>query len=78
MRFFCVSRECINTKLTQIGEQFCGLDVNTPLGGELPIKQEPPVLTFSAQLTAVTATSTGKMDSCPSVRSRLYSLSQLS
>ncbi len=70
---FCISRECINTKLTQIGEQFCGLDVNTPLGGELPIKQEPPVLTFSAQLTAVTATSTGRRDweSC------LSSLSQI-
>ena len=56
---FSFSLKCINTKLTQIGEDFCGLDVNTPLGGELPIRQQPPVLTFSAQLTAVTATSTG-------------------
>ena len=52
------SLKCINTKLTQIGEQFCGLDVNTPLGGELPITQTP-VLTFDSLLTAVTATSTG-------------------
>ena len=52
------SLKCINTKLTQIGEQFCGLDVNTPLGGELP-KTQTPVLTFDALLTAVTATSTG-------------------
>jgi hypothetical protein len=48
---------CINTKLTQIGEDFCGLDVNTPLGGELPVVQEP-VLTFDSHLTAVTATGT--------------------
>lgn len=52
------SLRCINTKLTQIGEQFCGLDVNTPLGGELPILQSP-VLTFDSVLTSVTATSTG-------------------
>lgn len=50
--FISPSLKCINTKLTQIGEQFCGLDVNTPLGGELPITQTP-VLTFSALLTAV-------------------------
>ena len=52
------SLRCINTKLTQIGEQFCGLDVNTPLGGELPINQTS-VLTFNSLLTSVTATSTG-------------------
>ena len=56
--FISPSLPCINTKLTQIGEQFCGLDVNTPLGGELPILQAP-VLTFSSVLTSVTATSTG-------------------
>jgi len=56
--FISPSLRCINTKLTQIGEQFCGLDVNTPLGGELPISAAP-VLTFPALLTAVTATSTG-------------------
>ena len=56
--FISPSIRCINTKLTQIGEQFCGLDVNTPLGGELPISQAP-VLTFPVLLTSVTATSTG-------------------
>ena len=34
------------------------MDVNTPLGGELPISQTP-VLTFDSLLTSVTATSTG-------------------
>ena len=55
--FISPSLSCINTKLTQIGEDFCGLDVNTPLGGELPVVQEP-VLTFDSHLTAITATST--------------------
>ena len=32
--FISPSLNCINTKLTQIGEDFCGLDVNTPLGGK--------------------------------------------
>jgi plexin A len=56
--FISPSLNCINTKLTQIGEDFCGLDVNTPLGGELPVVTEP-VLTFDNHLTGVTATSTG-------------------
>ena len=56
--FISPSLGCINTKLTQIGEDFCGLDVNTPLGGELPVVQAP-VLTFNSHLTSVTATSTG-------------------
>ena len=34
--------------------------MNTPLGGEEPVKQNP-VLKFSNQLTAVTATSTGDL-----------------
>ena len=41
-----------------IGEDFCGLDVNTPLGGEIPI-MSVPVLVFNTHLTAVAATSTG-------------------
>ncbi|KAJ1526202.1 hypothetical protein ONE63_009361 [Megalurothrips usitatus] len=45
-------------KLQTIGEDFCGLDVNTPLGGEFPVNAQP-VLTFSTHLTAVAATSTG-------------------
>ncbi|KAK1127259.1 hypothetical protein K0M31_003803 [Melipona bicolor] len=45
-------------KLQTIGEDFCGLDVNTPLGGEDPM-EGTPVLTFNTHLTAVAATSTG-------------------
>ena len=56
--FISPSLPCLKTKLTQIGEEFCGLDVNNPLGGELPVVAQP-VLTFKSHLTAVTATSTG-------------------
>lgn len=45
-------------KLQTIAEDFCGLDVNTPLGGELPVSAVP-VLLFNTRLTAVAATSTG-------------------
>jgi len=57
--FISPSLNCIDTKL-MIGEQFCGLDVNTPLGGELPITQTP-ALTYDTLLTTVTATSTGEI-----------------
>ncbi|KAK0075479.1 hypothetical protein PV325_006834, partial [Microctonus aethiopoides] len=45
-------------KLQTIAEDFCGLDVNTPLGGQEPMTAVP-VLTFTKLLTAVAATSTG-------------------
>lgn len=45
-------------KLSSIGEDFCGLDVNTPLGGEQAVLTSP-VLIFNTRLTAVVATSTG-------------------
>lgn len=45
-------------KLQTIGEDFCGLDVNTPLGGDSPVPAVP-VLLFNVRLTAVVATSTG-------------------
>jgi len=56
--FISPSTRCINTKLT-IGEEFCGLDVNNPLGGKLPVTATP-VVTFPTLLTAVTATSTSE------------------
>lgn len=40
-----------------ISEDFCGLDVNSPLGGEQPIAQLPVSL-FNTLLTAVAATRT--------------------
>ena len=41
-----------------IEEDFCGMDVNTPLGGEKPAVAIS-VLNFSVPLTAVAATSAG-------------------
>ncbi|XP_044257238.1 plexin A3 [Tribolium madens] len=56
--FISPSLQCVSTKLQTIGEDFCGLDVNTPLGGEQAISAVP-VLLFTTRLTAVAATSTG-------------------
>ncbi|XP_022901683.1 plexin-A2 [Onthophagus taurus] len=56
--FISPSHRCVSTKLQTIAEDFCGLDVNTPLGGEAPISAVP-VLVFNTRLTAVAATSTG-------------------
>ncbi|XP_044766008.1 plexin-A4 [Coccinella septempunctata] len=56
--FISPSLTCVSTKLQTIAEDFCGLDVNTPLGGEQPMSAIP-VLLFNTRLTAVAATSTG-------------------
>lgn len=56
--FISPSHACVATRLNTISEDFCGLDVNTPLGGEQPIEAVPALL-FETQLTAVAATSTG-------------------
>ncbi|SPP88949.1 plexin-A2 isoform X1 [Drosophila guanche] len=55
--FISPSMPCVLTKLQTIGEDFCGLDVNSPLGGENPITSVP-VAMFSARLTSVASTST--------------------
>ncbi|XP_026472464.1 plexin-A4 [Ctenocephalides felis] len=57
--FISPSLGCVLTKLQTIGEDFCGLDVNTPLGGEQPIAAVPVLLLPNTRLTAVAATSTG-------------------
>jgi plexin A len=42
----------------QINDDFCGMDVNTPLGGSMPI-EAAPVLSYNNELlTSVAATST--------------------
>ena len=59
LSFISPSIRCIETKLKQIGEDFCGLDLNSPLGGEMPITNTPVLEFKNSQLSAVTATSTG-------------------
>ncbi|XP_055388312.1 plexin-A4 [Condylostylus longicornis] len=55
--FISPNMNCVPTKLQTISEDFCGLDVNSPLGGEQPIAAIP-VATFNTHLTAVAATRT--------------------
>uniref|UniRef100_W4VRI5 Putative plexins functional semaphorin receptor n=1 Tax=Corethrella appendiculata TaxID=1370023 RepID=W4VRI5_9DIPT len=55
--YISVNMPCVPTKLQTISEDFCGLDVNSPLGGEQPILASPVAL-FNVQCTAVAATST--------------------
>lgn len=55
--FISPNMACVSTKLQTIGEDFCGLDVNSPLGGEHPIAAVPVSL-FNVRLTAVAATRT--------------------
>lgn len=48
----------MNIQQVQINDDFCGLDVNTPLGGSMPI-EAAPVLTYNNDLlVSVAATST--------------------
>ena len=44
--------------LETVGEDFCGMDVNTPIGGNMPV-QSVAVLTTNTLLTSVAATTTG-------------------
>uniref|UniRef100_A0A1B0CEW4 Sema domain-containing protein n=1 Tax=Lutzomyia longipalpis TaxID=7200 RepID=A0A1B0CEW4_LUTLO len=55
--FISPNMQCVPTKLQTISEDFCGLDVNSPLGGEQPIAAIPVAL-FTTPLTAVAATRT--------------------
>ncbi|XP_063875423.1 plexin-A1-like isoform X1 [Scylla paramamosain] len=55
--FISPSHRCIETRIKDLNEDFCGMDVNTPLGGEQPV-EGLAILTFPTRLTAVAATST--------------------
>lgn len=55
--FINPSQPCVLTQV-QINDDFCGMDVNTPLGGSMPV-EAAPVLTFNnVHLTSVAAAST--------------------
>ncbi|XP_042873532.1 plexin A3-like isoform X1 [Penaeus japonicus] len=57
LNFISPSHHCIETRIKDLNEDFCGMDVNTPLGGEQPV-EGLAILTFPTRLTAVAATST--------------------
>jgi len=41
LEFIRPTQQCIKTKHNPVDEAFCGLDINSPLEGELPIATEP-------------------------------------
>ena len=45
--------------LEQVGEDFCGMDVNTPIGGSRPVTSVAVLTVDDALLTSVAATTTG-------------------
>lgn len=51
------SQPCVLTQV-QINDDFCGMDVNTPLGGSMPIEAAPVLKYNNVRLTSVAATST--------------------
>ncbi|XP_067122898.1 plexin A3-like, partial [Centruroides vittatus] len=55
--FINPSQACSQTQV-QIKDDFCGLDVNTPLGGTNPVKASPVLRLSGVLLTAVAAIST--------------------
>ena len=55
--FISSSMKCVATRLQSLSEDFCGLDVNSPLGGEMPVTMTAAA-TFNTEITSVAATST--------------------
>lgn len=49
--FISPNMKCVSTKLQTISEDFCGLDVNSPLGGEFPIAVIPLITYNERRLT---------------------------
>ncbi|XP_037086634.1 LOW QUALITY PROTEIN: plexin-A1-like [Pollicipes pollicipes] len=61
LEFISPGKKCVSTKfelLETVGEDFCGMDVNTPIGGSMAVTAVA-VLTVDTLLTSVAATSTG-------------------
>jgi len=55
--FISPNMRCVSTRLQTISEDFCGLDVNSPLGGETPVSVQAAA-TINSELTSVAATAT--------------------
>lgn len=54
--FLSPSMKCVSTKLQTISEDFCGLDVNSPLGGDMPITALPIHVYHGRRLTGAILT----------------------
>ncbi|KAL1398190.1 hypothetical protein pipiens_002420 [Culex pipiens pipiens] len=55
--YISINMPCVPTKLQTISEDFCGLDVNSPLGGEQAIASIP-VLLSELRMTSIAVTTT--------------------
>ncbi|XP_055615927.1 plexin-A2 isoform X1 [Toxorhynchites rutilus septentrionalis] len=55
--YISINMPCVPTKLQTISEDFCGLDVNSPLGGEQAIASIP-VLLSELKMTSIAVTTT--------------------
>lgn len=55
--FISSNMRCVATRLQSLSEDFCGLDVNSPLGGEMPVTMTAAAI-FNTEITSVAATST--------------------
>ncbi|KAH7645133.1 plexin-a-like protein [Dermatophagoides farinae] len=55
--FINIVQKCVPTQV-QIKEDFCGMDVNQPLGTTNPIETEPAIMFDNVLLTSVAATAT--------------------
>jgi plexin A len=54
--FISPNMKCIAIRFQVFNEDFCGLDVNSPLGGEMPVTMTA-VATFNTEITSVAAAS---------------------
>lgn len=56
--FIASNMKCVATRLSLISEDFCGLDVNSPFGGEMPALASSSITFTDHELTSVAATTT--------------------
>lgn len=55
--FISPTMKCVVTRLQSLSEDFCGLDVNSPLGGETPVTATAAA-TFNTEISSIAATTT--------------------
>lgn len=55
--FISPTMKCVVTRLQSLSEDFCGLDVNSPLGGETPVTATAAA-TFNTEISSIAATFT--------------------
>lgn len=56
--FIASNMKCVQTRYNLISEDFCGLDVNSPFGGEMPATATAAITFADQQLTSIASTTT--------------------